>query len=124
MSSLRTLIAFAIAIPLTLGGCSKTARDLKLDAELARASLDQALKAWKDGKHPEELAPEIIIGDPSWNAGLTLVAFEVKPAGETSDGTNLYIPVACQLQDASGKLSKAETTYIVGTSPAITIFPQ
>jgi hypothetical protein len=69
-----------------LGGCSRTARDLKLDADLARASLNEALKAWADGKHPEELAPEIIVGDASWNAGQTLVSFEIKSADERSDG--------------------------------------
>lgn len=124
MLSFRTLMALAIALPLIVGGCKQTARDLKLDAELARASLEQALKAWADGKHPEELAPEIIVGDPSWNAGQTLLSYEIKPSDETTDGTNLYIPVACQLKDLNGKVSKTETIYIVGTSPAVTIFPQ
>lgn len=124
MLSFRRLLVYAIALPLMLGGCSRTARDLKLDADLARASLNEALKAWENGKHPEELAPEIIVGDASWNAGQTLVSFEIKSADERSDGTNLYIPVACQLRDSKGKVTKTETIYIVGTSPVITIFPQ
>jgi len=111
-------------LELSLCGCGQTARDLALDSELARASVEKALKAWADGKKPEELKPDIIIGDSAWNAGAALVSFEIKPEGEWSDGTNLYVPVVCKLKDAGGKVSTTETTYVVGTSPVITIFPQ
>jgi hypothetical protein len=107
-----------------LGGCSRTARSLSLNPDLARTSLEKALQAWVDGKKPADLKPEITMGDAAWNAGKTLVSFEIKRAEESSDGTNLYLPVVCKLRDDKGKETTTETVYIVGTSPSITIFPQ
>ena len=124
MLTSRLLRIAAIVLPLAACGCGATARDLQLDADLARTSLEQALKAWVDGKKPDDLKPDIIVGDAAWNAGKTLVSYEVKKADEKSDGTNLYIPVVCQFRDAGGRTISAETNYIVGTSPVITIFPQ
>ena len=120
----RLLVVCAIALPLSLCGCGKTSRDLALDAQLARASLDRALKSWVDGQQPADLQPEITIGDYAWNAGKRLVSYEIRQADEHSDGTNLYIPVVCQFRDTDGKVSKSETIYVVGTSPVVTIFPQ
>jgi len=111
-------------LSLSLCGCSKTARDLALDADLARTSLDKALSAWVDGKKPTDLKPQIIVGDSAWKTGKTLVSFEIKQAAEHSDGTNLYIPVDCRFKDAHGKVSTSETIYVVGTSPVVTIFTQ
>lgn len=124
MFCFRMVMACVAAGLVCLSGCSRTARDLKLDVNLARTSLDKALKAWVDGKKPADLRPEITIGDFSWNAGKTLVLFEIKTAEEKSDGTNLYLPVVCQFKDPKGKLTSTETIYIIGTSPVVTIFPQ
>jgi hypothetical protein len=112
-----------MALCLTVG-CARTARDLKLDSELARASLEQALSAWSAGKQPAELRPAITMRDQSWDAGRALVSYTVLTADERSDGTNLYVPVTRELRDARGKVSRSTLTYIVGTSPMITIFPQ
>lgn len=124
MSFSRYICVAWLMLALSLVGCAKTARSLALDQDLAHASLDKALKAWADGKKPDELQPDIIVGDAAWKAGQTLVSFEIKKADAWSDGTNLYIPVACQLKKAGGKTAKTETTYVVGTSPVVTIFPQ
>lgn len=110
-------------VTLGLTGCNQTARDLKLDAELARASLSKALVAWVGGKKPAELQPEITVADPAWDGGRKLKSFEIREGAEKSDGTNLHIPVLCRFEDAKGKVSTMETIYIVGTSPVVTIFP-
>lgn len=109
---------------MVIAGCSRTARDLKLDANVARAALEKAMQAWVDGKKPADLKPEITVGDSVWNSGKTLVSFEIKTTEEKSDGTNLYIPVVRQLKDDKGRITKSEMLYVVGTSPVITIFPQ
>lgn len=120
----RMLMACVIALPLSLWGCGTSSRNLALNADLARTSLEKALKAWVDSKKPSELKPEITIGDVSWDAGTILVSYEIKKEGAHSDGTNLCIPVIRHLRDAGGKVSTSETIYVVGTSPVITIFPQ
>lgn len=122
LSSLRAMLACALFF--VFAGCSQTARDLPLDPQLARDSLNKALKAWVDGKKPADLQPEIIVGDTSWTSGQKLVSYEIKTE-VMNDGTNLYLLVVCQFaKPKSKKTEKSEVTYIVGTSPVITIFPQ
>lgn len=107
-----------------IAGCSQTARDLPLDTQIARKSLDTALQAWVDGKRPSDLQPEIIVGDAMWTTGKKLVSYEIK-SEVMNDGTNLYLLVVRQFDNPkSKKPQKSEVTYIVGTSPVITIFPQ
>ncbi len=122
----RTRVVCAITLLLSLCGCGeKVGVDRPLNPDLARSSLEKALNAWVEGKRPADLKPDIIMGDFAWEAGkTTLVAFEILKDKESSDGSNLYIPVMREFKTAQGKTSKSETTYIVGTSPVITIFPQ
>lgn len=117
----RLLPLLVICLLVFCCGCQKTARDLPLDPELARSSLTKALDAWVAGKKPEDLQPEIIMGDPAWKSGKKLISYEVKTAEEHSDGTNLHIAVARKLE---GSDTPSDIVYIVGTSPVITIFPQ
>ncbi len=100
-------------------GCAGETPSYPLDQDLARASVQKAMQAWVDGKTPKDLQPEITIGDTAWVKGEKLTSFEIVNDNETSDGSNLHIRVN-QKFDASD----SEVTYIVGTSPVITIFPQ
>ena len=103
-----------------LWGCSQgDTPSHPLDQDLARASVQKAMQAWVDGKTPKELEPEIVVGDSSWQQGEKLVSFEIVTIEETSDGSNLHIVVKRKFDS-----SDSEVTYIVGTSPVITIFPQ
>ena len=102
-----------------LCGCSQETPSHPLDQELARASIQKAMQAWVEGKTPEDLQPEIVVGDQAWEQGKKLVSFEIVSSAETSDGSNLHIPVKRKFDS-----SESEVTYIVGTSPVITIFPQ
>ncbi len=101
------------------GGCSEESPSYPLDQDLARASVEKAMQAWVDGKSPKDLKPEIIIGDPAWEQGKKMSSFEIVTAEETSDGSNLHIRVKRKFDSAESKV-----TYIVGTTPVITIFPQ
>ena len=110
---IHTLLAMAFL------GCSQETPSHPLDEQVARTSVQTAMQAWADGKTPADLKPEIIIGDLAWEHGEKLVSFEIVPTEETSDGSNLYIRVIRKFES-----SDSPVTYIVGTSPVITIFPQ
>jgi hypothetical protein len=103
-------------------GCRQELTSHPLDAELARTSVQKAMQAWVDGKTPEDLRPEIIVGDAAWEQGQKLLSFEIVDAEETTDGSNLHIRVKRKFKGAGSTDSKV--IYIVGTSPVITIFPQ
>src|SRR5262245_61272417 len=112
---LRVPLRGASYILLVFGccGCSQTRESHSLDPDLARSSLQQAMQAWQDGKAPADVKP-IIVGDPDWNQGRKLVAFEILLKEETSDGSNLHIPVVRRFLSYS---AEPKVTYIVGTSP-------
>ena len=110
---LHVLLLFALC------GCSQETPSHALDQDLARASIQKAMQAWVEGKTPKDLSPEIVVGDQSWEQGKKLLSFEIVSTEETSDGSNLHIPVKQKFES-----SESEVTYIVGTSPVITIFPQ
>lgn len=104
-------------------GCSQSGRSYSLDEELARSAVQDALQAWVDGQTPEDLQPSIIMGDQGWLNGRKLSSFEILTDEETTDGSNLYIRVKRKFIGETGT-SDSKVTYIVGTSPSITIFPQ
>lgn len=112
-----------LALVVIACGCDTSARSLHLDEEQARESLTTSLEAWKAGKTPDDLKPEIIFGDWDWQAGKTLVDYEVL-SDERNDGTNLHIPIRLTLKGAKGKSFKGDIVYVVGTSPVITISRQ
>ncbi len=99
-------------------------RNRPLDVELAKSSLDTAMRAWIDGKKPADLKPGIIMGDFAWESGKTLVGYELVAGKEHHDGANLHVTALLEFKNDKGKTSKSETNYIISTSPAITIFPQ
>lgn len=101
-------------------GCSSgDAPSYPLNKELARSSVQKAMEAWVSGKTPKELQPDIVIGDTSWENGKKLTSFEIVADEETTDGSNLYIRVKRKMGSEESKV-----TYIVGTTPVVTIFPQ
>jgi hypothetical protein len=101
-------------------GCDQSARDLALDEGQAREACTTFLNAWREGKQPADLRPDITGADYEWASGKKLVSFELLP-DESNDGTNLHIPVQLTLQDADGKESRSEALYTVGTSPVVTV---
>lgn len=113
--------AFCLLMLGLLSGCGSEAKSYPLDKELARTSVKTAMQAWVDGKQPSDLKPDIIVGDAAWEQGKKLVSFEILPE-EFSDGSNLHVTVSRKFD--GGAKSESRVTYIVGTSPVITIFPQ
>lgn len=108
-----------VLLVLVLTGCSEETPSHPLNEELARSSVEKAMRAWVDGKTPKDLQPEIVVGDTSWEQGKKLESFEIMKDEESSDGSNLHIRVKRKIDSSESKI-----TYIVGTSPVVTIFPQ
>lgn len=120
----RCLVMLIAPLLLCAAGCgsSETAPH-PLDPQAARAAVQKALQAWQHGGKPADLKPGIIIGDSAWEQGRKLVAFEVVAAEETTDGSNLHIRVLRTFEN-NGAKTESKVTWIVGTHPVITIFPQ
>ena len=108
---------------LNLIGCQQGRESFALDSDVAHVAIQKAMQAWVDGQTPEDLQPEIIIGDVDWNNGRKLVSYEILTREVTTDGSNLHIPVKRRFK-TKGKASESKVAYIVGTSPVVTIFPQ
>jgi hypothetical protein len=111
-----------LVVGLCLAGCGAGAK-LSLDENLARESFRAALESWKKGEKPEALQERslaIIMTDPDWGAGRRLVSYTVRDK-EFNDGYNLHCTVELVFA-GNGDGIRRVVTYIVGTSPVITIF--
>ncbi|MEX2558332.1 MAG: hypothetical protein WD403_00390, partial [Pirellulales bacterium] len=111
----------ATVISLLATGCGH--KNQPTNAVLARESLKTALDSWKEGQTPQDLkqrSPSIIVGDTAWEGGQKLESYEIV-GPEFDDGVNLHCPVKLVLKDSQGSTRTEETTYIVGTSPVITV---
>lgn len=113
------LSGLLVGMIFAIGGCSGGDSPHPLDPELARSSVRDAMDAWVAGKTPADIKAEMIVGDPAWEKGRKLVAWEIRDDEEFSDGSNLHISVVRKFDNSESKV-----TYIVGTSPVVTIFPQ
>ena len=74
----------------------------------------------KEGKKPEDLKPRITGADFEWSSGKKLVSYEILP-NEVKNGPNLLVSAQLVLQNQKGIESKTNASYIVGTSPVITV---
>lgn len=120
------LLSSIAAACLMVSGCDQGARDLALDRNLARQSFVQFLETWKDGGRPGDLKegdPAMIVGESTWEGGWSLTSYRLVDT-KTDDGTNLHATAELVLRNPAGREVKSIKTYIVGTSPVITIFPK
>jgi hypothetical protein len=106
---------------MTAVGCGQSARNLSLDESKAKNACTVFLNAWKDRKKSVDLKPAITGKDEDWEAGRKLASIELLP-DERSDGVNPRVPVRIVLKDDAGAESQQQATYIVGTSPVVTVF--
>jgi hypothetical protein len=104
-------------------GCAPS-KAAPVNAELARASLRTALEGWKSGDRPDQMqsrSPSIVVQDVDWEAGNTLVEYDVAGDGKDDDA-NLRCPVTLTVKERTGREVKKRVRYVVGTSPVITVF--
>lgn len=114
----------ALAVALAVAGCGDAPKAPRVNTEAARAALQQTLEAWKSGKTPQSLkesSPAITAQDMDWEAGQKLLGFEVLGEGKDDDA-NVRIPVELTIEGKGGKEQRKKVSYVVGTSPAVTVF--
>jgi hypothetical protein len=114
----------ALAAVAMMLGCSTSQRAAPVDAERARDTLKIVLEGWKKGDLPSALkdaAPSITVQDMDWLAGARLVDYQLAGDGKKVEA-NLYVPVKLTLRTPQGKEVKKSVSYVVGTSPILTVF--
>lgn len=98
----------------------------KVQPDVATSTLRSTLESWKNGQAPDDLqkaTPAIVVQDLDWTGGAKLVDFEILEGGKPVDA-NLYAQVKLKLRDKEGGESEKTVTYVVGTSPKLTVFRQ
>ena len=128
MTRLRTspLRAALVALAGLLAGCSGGGGGTAgpVDSAQAREALKTALDGWKKGVTPESFStasPPMTVQDMDWMAGAKLVDYRLADDGKEF-GVNLHVPVALTLRTLQGKEVKKSVSYVVGTSPIVTVF--
>jgi hypothetical protein len=109
---------------LMVAGCGGThSKPMPLDEQVAKDSFKAFLDAWQAGEQQSALknkSPSIVGGDPEWEAGAKLISYKVLDTAK-SDGSNLHPTAELVLQTNQGRQT-SKITYVVGTSPVITVF--
>lgn len=118
------MLAFLASVLLSLGCSQGPSRATAVDPDRAREALSIALDSWKAGGRPADLkdaSPPMTVQDLDWEQGARLVGFEVLGEGD-ADNANLRLPVRLQIEEPEGRTLEKEVSYVVGTSPSITVF--
>lgn len=108
---------------IVLVGCSSgNPHPVKVD--VAQQTLESTMESWKEGKTPDDLkgeSPSVVVQDMEWSSGAKLLAYEIIGEGKPVDA-NLVAKVKLTLSNAEGKETEKTVTYVVGTSPVLTVF--
>jgi len=83
-------------------------------------ALRTALEAWKAGKEPASLEPDIIMNELEWRNGKKLVDFKM-PETSTMHGRQVRWEVDLTIQDKAGAKKDQKAKYIIDTVPRIVI---
>lgn len=92
--------------------------------EVAQQILASVMEGWHDGKTPEDFGhetPAIVVHEMEWSNGAELLDFQIINDDQPT-GPNLVATVKLKLKSAEGKVTEKTATYIVGTSPTLTIY--
>ena len=115
----RYRLSFALLVCGWSAGCG-FGQTPAVNESIAHDSLITFLDAWSGGETPDDLQPNIIGKDPAWTAGEKLVSYEI--VDEKTTGTSLHISAKLTLENSNGEKKTPMATYIVGTSPVVTVF--
>ncbi len=104
------------AASLTAAGCGAGARDYTPSPQTARASLETALSAWRDGKEPGTIdaRPVVQVVDTSRQSGQTLHSFEVLSETSQAAQGRCYV-VRLVLENPATE--RRERFVVVGIDP-------
>jgi hypothetical protein len=121
----RGVLAIALgAVAAILSGCSGSQHAAAVDPARAREALTIVLDGWKKGDSPSSLkdgSPAITVQDLDWLGGSRLLDYQVTGDGKAVEA-NLYVPVKLTLKTPEGREIKKSVSYVVGTSPIVTVF--
>lgn len=117
-------------IMVALSGCSESLGK-PVDTAVAESALQTVLESWLAGDMPEsqhEASPRIVVQDADWLARKRLERYEILGNG-TEEGQNLVVRVRLTLKSQEdsedgtpGTSEQKVVTYVVGTSPVLTVF--
>ena len=121
-SCVRLVLVLAL---LTISGCggSYSAAAHRVNPEIARSTLVSVLDGWKAGDTPDDWqqkGPSVVIQDFDWKGGAQLTSYEILTS-EAIDA-NLHCQVKLSLNSPTGAESEKTVTYLVSTSPVLTVF--
>ena len=110
---------------LMLSGCSSSSAHA-VDAPQAREALKTALDHWKQGENPRSLsaaATPMTVQDLEWEGGAKLIDYQILDDGQPADA-NLRVKVKLTTSSAKagGKNTEKTVSYLVTTSPSVTVF--
>lgn len=112
---------FAAWILLAIAGCGDA--PAASDPDAARAALEAALEAWKEGGTPASLlerSPAVHVADYRWEAGYALQGYAIAESAADSGFDRRY-PVELRLKTPRGRPSREKAVYNVSTSPSLTV---
>lgn len=114
------LSGIAAIVLLVAAGCSQSQH--RVEPSTAQRVLLDVLESWQQGDAPESWQtrqPAVVVQDFDWKSGAKLVSFEILET-EAVDA-NLHCKVRLTLTSDQGKKDQT-VTYLVGTSPVLTVF--
>ncbi len=115
----------AVLASALFSGCSGFSHAQAVDPARARAALKVALDHWKSGEDPKSLQSSsmpMTAQDFEWTAGAKLLDYQILDEGKEEDA-NLRVQVKLTLkQQGKTKALEKNASYVVGTSPSVTVF--
>ena len=124
----RWLVAGVVVLAaLPLPACSGYGQARPVDAPRAREALKTALEHWKKGEDARSLessSTPMVAQDFEWVQGAKLIDYQVVDDGK-EEGANLRVQVKLTLANPGkdkGKPVEKKASYVVGTSPSLTVF--
>ena len=124
----RRLVACLVLLTaLPLAGCLGSSQARPVNATRAREALKTALDHWKKGEDPKTLESSeipMVAQDFEWAGGAKLIDYQIVNDGKEED-VNLRIQVKLTLKNVGKDKEKPvqkKASYVVGTSPSVTVF--
>jgi len=122
--------SLVVLATLVVPGCSISSSANPVDVPQARDALKIALDAWKNGESTKSLASSstpMTVQDFEWDSGAKLIDYQLMDDGKPEDA-NLRIGVKLTMiaeqgkGKTQGKTLEKKASYVVGTSPRLTVF--
>ena len=118
----QLLVLFAVVF--TCVGCKSASEAHRVNAGTAKETLNEVLLSWQRGESPQDWrkrTPQVVVQDMDWLAGAKLIDFEFVDEPQAVDA-NLHCDVKLKLSTNQGVTKERRVTYLVGTSPVLTVF--